>query len=154
MSIDKGKVQRVAERLRRVDIRSTGYERIIKSCNKDLPADRYPPGGVFFYLDPPYWQTSGYKTFQGESSFGWNDQKRLAELCYEIHKVGNKFIQTNSAHEDLRKLYGSYGCFNIERRDVYYSMAGDGDKRSDAGEFVISNFELASARKQKGLFNA
>jgi DNA adenine methylase len=162
LSIDLRKVLPVAQRLRGVDIRSTSYQRIILSCNKDLPADRYPPGGVFFYLDPPYWSTTGYSTFQGESSFGWSDQVRLAELCRDIHQQGNKFIQTNSDHPDLLRLYGGFKnpdgspMFFVERREVYYSMSGDAEKRKDAGEFIISNFSLAKQRevnkKQVGLF--
>lgn len=160
-SIDVAKVLKVSERLRRVDIRCTSYERIIRGCNKYLDPAAYPPGGVFFYLDPPYWSTTGYTTFQGETSFGWTDQVKLAELCFEIHRVGNRFIQTNSYHPDLLKLYGSFlvdgkQIFHMESRDVYYSLAGKGEDREEKKEVVISNFPLAKQRdlnkKQGGLF--
>jgi len=162
LSIDESHLIKVAKRLRRVNIRSTGYERIIRSCNKNLPAASYPPGRVFFYLDPPYWQTAGYKTFQGESAFGWKDQVNLANLCYEIDQMGNQLIQTNSDHDDLRALYGSFKrpdgtpVFHLEKVYVRYSMAGAGDARMDKGEFVISNFPLKSnvQSRQHSLFGA
>jgi DNA adenine methylase len=151
LSINRRDVLQVADRLRKVDIRSTSFSRILKTCNKPVP------GSVFFYLDPPYWDTAGYKTLQGESSFGWKEQVELSEWCAAIHQMGNKFIQTNSAHEDLRKLYGKYKAgdgsplFHIQTRDVYYSVAGKADARVAAGEFVISNFPLTS-KGQMGLF--
>ena len=156
LSIDLPRVLQVSKRLQGVDVRSTGFERLIKATNKDLPPDKYPPGGVFFYLDPPYWNTTGYKTMQGETSFEWQAQVRLSELCYEIHQTGNKFIQTNSDHPDLEKLYGGYGCFFMERVNVRYKVNTKSEKRDLTQEFVISNFPLNTQRelnlKQKRLF--
>lgn len=162
LSVDRKQVLKVAERLKKVNIWSTNYDRLIRMCNKQLPADRYPPGGVFFYLDPPYWNTSGYKTFQGESSFRWPDQVKLAELCAEIHQAGNRFIQTNSYHDDLLKLYGTFRLpdgspmFIMESREVYYSIGAITEDRIDTKEVIISNFPLAKQRdinqRQKSLF--
>ena len=161
-SVSPKALHKLSKRLKGVSIRSTSYKRIIQSANKFLPPDKYPPGGVFFYLDPPYWGTTGYSTYQGASSFGWAHQVELADLCLAIHKMGNKFIQTNSDHEDLKELYGSFKnedgspLFFVERREVYYSVAGKQEAREEAGEFVISNFELKKQRennkKQGGLF--
>lgn len=149
LSIDEHKVRLIQARLKGVDIRSTGYERVITSANKRLDAKAYPPGKVFFYLDPPYWETTGYKTFQGASSFGWSDQVNLARLCREIHEAGNLFIQTNSAHQDLIPLYKD---FKITKRDVYYSMSGDAEAREAKGEYIISNFDILSNVKQTSMF--
>lgn len=161
-SIDEGKLRKVADRLRTVDIRSRSFTYIIESANKSLPADRYPPGGVFFYLDPPYWGTTGYNTHSGVSTFGWSEQVQLANYCWAIDQMGNKFIQTNSDHPDLLKLYGGFKrpdgkpAFYVERREVYYSVAGKGAAREEAGEFIISNFPLETERernkRQQGLF--
>lgn len=160
--IDERKVLTLAERLRGVDIRATSFTRVIESANKDLPPDRYPPGGVFFYLDPPYWGTTGYNTHAGVSTFGWREQEQLADYCWQIDQMGNKFIQTNSDHPDLLRMYGGFKrqdgspAFHVERREVYYSVAGKGEAREEAGEFIISNFPLRKQRehnlRQKGLF--
>jgi DNA adenine methylase len=162
IKINEKLVLAVASRLDKVDMRSTDFRRVISSANKDLPPDRYPPGGVFFYLDPPYWGTTGYASSQGKSTFGWREQVELAEWCNQIDEIGNKFIQTNSDHEDLLDLYGSYKRpdgtpkFFVEKRDVYYSLSGKSEDRAEAGEFVISNFALDKQRdvnkRQRGLF--
>lgn len=162
ISVDARKVQKVAKRLQGVDIRATAYHRIIDTYNKALSAEAYPPGGVFFYLDPPYWATTGYQTHAGQSGFGWSDQERLANYCWDIDQMGNKFIQTNSYHEDLLKLYGGFKradgspAFYMEDREVYYSVAGKGDVRKEAKEIIISNFPLRKQRdankRQGGLF--
>lgn len=152
--IDLRSVQAVAKRLRGVDIRARSFDYIIESANKELPADKYPPGGVFFYLDPPYWGTTGYKTHSGEGGFGWTEQERLARYCWEIDQKGNKFIQTNSDHPDLIGLYGGFKrpdgspAFLVERREVYYSVAGKAANREEAGEFIISNFPLRKQREE------
>jgi DNA adenine methylase len=159
IKISEKQVLLVAARLDKVDMRSTDFRRVINSANKDLQPDKYPPGGVFFYLDPPYWGTSGYVSSQGASTFGWKEQVELADYCNSIDEIGNKFIQTNSDHADLMDLYGSFkrpdgtNKFFVVRRDVYYSLAGKGEDRGDAGEFVISNFPLDQKAKQKGLFS-
>lgn len=164
-SADVRRMHRLANRLRKVSIRSTGFERLILGANKDLPADKYPPGGVFFYLDPPYWMTEGYSTLAGKSTFGWREQRRLAELCYEIHQRGNKFIQTNSAHPDLHRLYSSFTnadgspCFYFRELDVSYAVARSGSAAEGqyvGKEYAISNFPLdvqeERNKKQTGLF--
>lgn len=160
--IDEKRLIKIAKRLLGTDMRATSFTRIISSANKSLPAESYPPGGVFFYLDPPYWGVTGYATHAGVSTFGWREQEQLAGLCWEIDQMGNKFIQTNSDHDDLLSLYGGFKrpdgspAFFIERREVYYSVAGAAGSRDEAGEFIISNFPLRKQREQNqrqgGLF--
>lgn len=149
-------IKAVAERLRSVDIRARSFEEVIESANKKLDALKYPPGGVFFYLDPPYYGTHGYKRHDGvESTFGWKEQVRLSELCTAIDKMGNLFLQTNSNHPDLRKLYGDLG-FRLSNRDVYYCFSGQAEARKEVQELLISNYDLEEMRKkntkQQGLF--
>lgn len=161
--VDERRVRAFAKRLRGVDIRCTDFNRIIDMANKQLDPKVYAPGKVFFYLDPPYWGTAGYRTHQGVSSFGWSQQVKLAERCWEIHQAGNLFIETNSDHDDLKKLYGGYKladgspAFYVERREVYYSVGGSVEARSERGEFIISNFPLQTERErnqvQRGLFS-
>ena len=143
LRISKEDVLKVADRLRGVDIRSRSYKDVIEQANKKVP------GGVFFYLDPPYHETAGYERFDGQSSFGWTDQANLANYCREIDKMGNRFIQTNSAHKDLDELYKG---FHITRREVYYSITAKAEARKATGEYIISNFPLVEKKKQGSLF--
>ena len=147
LSANMQKFKRVADRLIGVDIRARPYKEVIEYANKQVA------GGVFFYLDPPYWGTFGYK-----SGFDWQDQLTLAEECAKITAMGNKLIQTNSDHKDLIDLYGRYKnadgspMFYIKRVDVKYTFAGDSDNRRDHGEFIISNFKINDKPKSGGLF--
>lgn len=141
--VKPSRLRAVAKRLRRVDIRSRSYQSIIATTNKKVPG-----GGVFYYLDPPYWATAGYSTFAGSSQFGWKEQEELARFCEAIHNQGNRWLQTNSAHPDLFKLYGGLRDANgkpfvrIERRDVKYTVASSQEQRKDTGEYIFSNFDL------------
>ena len=150
-SSDKQAFRRIARRLKRVDIRSTDCFKLIKTCNKDLDHSTYP-GGLFFYLDPPYDDTHGYETAKEKSTFGWGEQYKLYQQCCEIDKNNNKFIQTNAATERLYKLYGRE--FNIVKRDVVYTVSGSADARGKNEELIISNFDLTEESKRPigGLF--
>lgn len=141
-TVDEKHLIKVAERLRMVDIRNTTYRRIIESANKKLDDGREK---VFFYLDPPYDETAGYSSLaEGSSTFGKAQQKDLRDLCVEIHKTGNLFIQTNSATEYLHKIYSEPGVFHITKRMVRYSVAANAESRGETAEFIISNFPLKS----------
>ena len=141
--IDKRDLLDHRDRLKGVDIRCSNYELIIKTCNK--PVD----GGVFFYLDPPYWKTYFYGTPEEKLDFEWEEQVKLSELCKQIDEGGNKFIQTNSCEDDLKALYKD---FHVYEREVYYSVAGDREKRKDTKEIIISNYELMEKKNQVSMF--
>lgn len=150
--IDRVKLFKLADRLRAVDIRSRPVWQVLASTIKPVP------GGVFFYLDPPYDETSGYDTAgQGTGKFGKADQVRLAEHCALIDKSGNRFIQTNSSTRFLHDLYGSFKrgngepLFYLTERKVYYSVAGSSEVREEKAELIISNFPLNQV--QRGLFS-
>ncbi|MBM63664.1 MAG: hypothetical protein CL484_12030 [Acidobacteria bacterium] len=154
--ISRDRIAIFSKRMMGVDIRSTDYRRIINSANKSLSPSSYPPGKVFFYLDPPYDQTEGYSTMAGKSTFGWSEQSALADLCARIHQKGNLFIQTNSSTDRLKKLYSSFTergkpIFHLMERNVMYSVSGKASARGDATELIISNWELRDSR-QGGLF--
>ena len=153
-SADKKDFINISRRLRRVDIRNTDCFKLIKQCNKVLEESKYPPGGVFFYLDPPYDETHGYSTASKKLSFGWDEQKKLYEHCVEIDEAGNKFIQTNSATDRLYELYSEK--FNCIHRDVYYSVSKSTESRGDAKELIISNFDITKEQTASigGLFSA
>jgi len=142
-AINKKDLLEHRDRLKGVDIRCSNFELIIKTCNKPVP------GGVFFYLDPPYWKTYFYGTPDEKLNFEWEQQERLAELCKEIDEEGNRFIQTNSCHDDIKALYKD---FHIYEREVYYSVAGSKEKRKDTKEVVISNYPLIEQTNQVSLF--
>ena len=131
------------QRLSGVDLRDRTFDLIIKVCNKPVS------GGVFFYLDPPYWKTYFYGTPKEKLEFGWDEHVKLAELCKEIDSTGNKFIQTNSCEDDLKALYKD---FHIYEREVYYSVSGTVEKRKETKEIIVSNFPLIEKKNQTSMF--
>ena len=151
-SAEKKDFMNISRRLKRVDIRNTDCFKLIKQSNKTLDESKYPPGGVFFYLDPPYDETHGYSTASKKLSFGWDEQKKLYEHCVEIDEAGNKFIQTNSATDRLYELYSEK--FTCIHRDVYYSVSKSTKSRGDAKELIIANFDITKEQTASigGLF--
>lgn len=144
---DRNAFRKIADRLRGIDIRCDNALELIKGCNKTLDPGKYP-GGIFFYLDPPYDETAGYKTLRGESTFGKQEQYSLFNLCVEIDKCGNKFIQTNAETDFLKNLYKN---FHMITRKVKYIISGSSDAREDVSELIISNFDLEKeAYQEKG----
>jgi DNA adenine methylase len=130
-----------------VYIENLDFRDLIKRYNKKLPK-----GQVFFYLDPPYYQTAGYAdAFPDE----WH--RELADLMVEIHEAGNKVLMTNSpkAKEAYQGFFGSDSIkFRFEEYNVHYSAAGGAGGRGDVAETIISNFKLAvsSQKRQGGMF--
>jgi DNA adenine methylase len=148
---DARRFEEVAQRLRGVSIRSSSYDRLLPAMIKEVP------GGIFFYMDPPYDNTAGYSGVDGSGSgFGWKDQVRLSEFCEEIDKKGGTFIQTNSATSRLVELYGSYKLpdgsprFKVEFRDVYYSVSVKVDARKATREVIITNARAQKAEQRQG----
>ena len=137
---DRRQFKSIASRLKRVDIRNDDAFHLINVCNKDLDEATYP-GGVFFYLDPPYDDTAGYKSTNGkELGFGWAEQQKLYEKCCEIDKNGNKFIQTNSATDRLYKMYSKN--FTCVHRSVNYTVSSKVENRGEKQELIIANFDI------------
>lgn len=141
--------RKMANRLEGVSIRSTTVWRILTQINKTVKGKSDTWSAVFFYLDPPYDDTFGYQAHAGSSGFGRTEQKMLAEWCVKIHQAGNRFIQTNSATDFIKELYGGYKkedgspMFYLLDKDVYYSV-GRKD-RGEAKEAIISNYPLMVA---------
>jgi DNA adenine methylase len=152
------KLQGFSSRMQGVDIRSTTCWRVLDQTIKRVKGKK-----IFFYLDPPYDDTTGYEDMSrgtGALTFGKNEQRRLSEYCWMIHQSGNSFIQTNSNTEFLRKLYGGYKnpdgkpAFYMTVVNVRYTVGG-GSEQSDFEELVISNFKIAKQggqRLQEDLF--
>ncbi len=137
-------LRRHALRLRDVDIRCSSFDNIIKRANKKNKE-------VFFYLDPPYYDTYGYRSLDEELTFAEDEQTQLRDHCVDIDEAGNAFIQTNSGHEFIAELYKD---FTVLEAEVAYSIAGAGEARGKTKEFVISNIDIRpqDMHRQSGMF--
>ena len=151
---DPVEFRRIADRLRGVDIRSQDAHELITGTNRVLDKGRYP-GGIFYYLDPPYDETAGYATLTSKSIYGKQEQFALFNLAKKIHEAGNKFIMTNSYTEYLLSMWGTVEGWHCLERKVRYDIAGKAEAREDTSELICSNFPLikrAAPKKQAGLF--
>lgn len=135
--IDLADVLAVANRLRYVDIRCNTFVDVIERANKRLSDDGSKI--VFFYQDPPYYDTKGYRQIGDTSDMPFNlgHHHQLKLLCDEITANGNKFMQTNSAHPIILDMYKQY---NLEIMKVKYMVAGTSEDRVDTEEVIITNY--------------
>tara|TARA_R110000751_G_scaffold170676_1_gene277285 strand:- start:2641 stop:3477 length:837 start_codon:yes stop_codon:yes gene_type:complete len=151
---DPSEFRRVAARLRGVDIRCQDAHDLISGCDRRLDHSNYP-GGIFFYLDPPYDETAGYSTLTSQSVYGKAEQYALFALAQKIHANGNKFLMTNSYTDYLRNMWCKTEGWYFTKRDVQYNISGKAEARGLKQELIVSNFPLEqrkSTKVQGGLF--
>ena len=144
ISIFKG----VAERLKKADIRCKDAHELIALCNRKLDQNRYP-GGIFFYLDPPYDETGGYATLKSRSIYGKAEQYHLFTLAKKIHENGNRFMMTNSYTKYLREMWCTVPDWFHVKRKVKYTISGDSAFREDTDELIVANFPFDEVHKKK-----
>ncbi|EBH4418289.1 DNA adenine methylase [Salmonella enterica] len=105
-------------RLNRVTIEHLDW----KSC-----VTRYDRPDTLFYLDPPYWKTTGYGI-----SFAFEQYIAMAELARRCQ--GKMLISIND-HPDIRQVFNG---LEISTIDTTYSVGNDNSHK--ATELIISNF--------------
>lgn len=153
---DPSEFKLVAGRLRGVDIRNENAHDLIDSSNRRLDPGNYP-GGILYYLDPPYDETAGYASLKEKTIYGKQEQWQLFQLAKKIHEAGNKFIMTNSYTQYLREMWGKHPDFFTLKRMVKYDISGSAEDRKETAEIIVSNFPIdgeakETTTKQKGLF--
>lgn len=99
--------------------------------NKDAMdiIERYDRENTFFFCDPPYYETSGYK-----EKFTKENHIQLRDI---LRKISGKFLLTINDHEEIRVLYKG---FNIKEVQVNYSVSRQKEARKDYGELIITNY--------------
>lgn len=90
------------------------------------------------YLDPPYMPLSETSSFTSYTkySFGWNEQKRLKDVCDEINDKKAFFILSNSNHPGIVELYKDYSQNEVGMRR---SINSKGNSRGKIKELLITN---------------
>ena len=90
---------------------------------------RYDREGTFFFIDPPYFETTGY-------SYAFEEDKQI-ELRDVLLNIKGKFLLTINANEKIREWYN--GC-TIEEVDVNYSVSRQATARKKYKELIIKNY--------------
>ncbi|WP_201746388.1 DNA adenine methylase [Veronia nyctiphanis] len=74
---------------------------------------RYDSPETVFYLDPPYWGTTGY----GEA-FSFDNYVRMAELAQTSK---GKFVISINDHPEIREVFEGLTCHNVS---ITYTVGG------------------------------
>jgi DNA adenine methylase len=110
---------------------------IIKVCDFEDSLKDCSEGDVV-YIDPPYvagHRQNGFVDYNAKL-FGWEDQRRLASVCRDLHKRGASVIVSNASHESVRRLFTNPG-FQLLEVSRYSSMAARSGKRGNSTELLI-----------------
>ena len=115
----------------------------IENLSWDKVVEKYDREHSFLYLDPPYWQTSGYGV-----EFDWHHFELMADQARSID--GMMLISIND-HPDIRKVFKG---LHMKQLDIKY-IVGGAENPSEAKELLIWNDNLEVAPKapqQAGMF--
>lgn len=108
------------KRLRTTYIESLSFEKIF---------EKYDREHTFFFCDPPYYETDGYK-----DKFELEHHEKLNNI---LRNLKGKFLLTINDHEKIRDMYSG---FNIEETEVLYSVSRQSSGRKNFKELIITNY--------------
>lgn len=130
--VTQSELVEVSHRLNNVDIRCLDFQPVIEEAQ----------GGDFIFLDPPYKPGSNQMNnahYIGQI-FKYSDQERLALSLKNASKRDVPWLLTNSAHEDILRLY----CGNYFVPLTIGTGKRPGILSSSSNEVVIFNDSTAS----------
>lgn len=95
--------------------------------------------GDFVYLDPPYDPLSGTANFTSytSTSFGAQDQRRLADLFRELDRRGCQVMLSNSSTEFIRQLYNGFEQVEVQ---AIRAISSKGNARGAIPELLVMNY--------------
>lgn len=116
----KGVLGKIKERLRNTYVENLRFQKIF---------EKYDRKDTFFFCDPPYVDTGGYK-----EKF---EEKDHLELVGILKNINGRFLLTLNDHEKVRVWYRR---FNISEVNVTYSISKSSAARKKYGELIITNY--------------
>ncbi|MEW8959590.1 MAG: DNA adenine methylase [Moorella sp. (in: firmicutes)] len=127
--VDEPNLRLVREVLRHARVLCDDFSRVLDFARQD----------AFVYLDPPYHPLSPTANFTGytSSSFGPEDQKRLADVFKELDKRGCLVMLSNSDTPFIRELYAGYDIQIVYARRAINCRP---ERRGPITELVIRNY--------------
>jgi len=132
---------RIEEELSAAYLRLNGA--YIENLSWEKIVNKYDRQHTFFYLDPPYWQTTGYGV-----EFPWANYEKMSDLARTVD--GSILISIND-HPDIRNVFEGLHMKQIE---ITYTVGGSSNAQ-DVNELLIWNDNLETlpkAPKQNSLF--
>ncbi|OOR88866.1 modification methylase [Moraxella caviae] len=138
--LDKELILSLSEKMQKVQILSGDFGEVLAHLPNDLPC--------VFYIDPPYRPISETASFTAYADGGFNDdeQKRLADFCKKLDRLGYDFILSNSDpknHDNNDDFFDElYREFCIERVPVNRAISARSTGRKAVTELLISNGKM------------
>lgn len=114
---------KLKDRLRNTYIENLSFDEIIK---------KYDRPHTFFFCDPPYFETKGYK-----DKFTEEHHLLLRDI---LSNIRGKFLLTINDHEKVRAWYKN---FNMIETEVGYSVCKDNSGRRNFSELIITNYDIS-----------
>lgn len=119
---------RLEEQLSAVHLRL--HQVFIERLEWSACLQRYDRPHSLFYMDPPYWSTTGYGV-----DFGLEQYDQMAELMGSMK--GKAVVSVN----DIPEMRAAFKGHHIKRVSIRYSVGASGSGRDPKGELIISNFK-------------
>ena len=134
--LDAVNLRAVSQALKNVTLLSVDFEKAVATASK----------GDFVYFDPPYAPLTSTANFTSytDKGFGTDEQQRLARVFRRLDKRGCYVLESNSATDIIRELYGHYTIV-----EVYASRAisSDATTRGKIAEFLIRNYDVYNPQR-------
>lgn len=115
-----GVLTEIKDRLRNTYVENLSFEKII---------EKYDRKYSFFFCDPPYFETAGYK-----NKFGEMEHLILRD---KLKSLEGKFLLTINDHPKVREWYEG---FSIKEVGVNYSISKLQEGRKKYKELIITNY--------------
>lgn len=135
--IDKDNILTISKKIQNTKILTGDFELVLNHLPNNFPC--------LFYLDPPYRPISDTASFTSYSDSGFddNEQKRLANFCKKIDKLGHYFLLSNSDPKNTNLsddfFDELYQDFKIERIQANRTISASSVGRKKINEIIVSN---------------
>ena len=102
----------------------------IENLDYQVCIEKYDRAHTLFYLDPPYYDTGGYK---------YNfERKDFEELKEALSKIKGKFILSLNDLKEVRKIFKGFKFVTLNTK--YSICQGEKARSSTRKEVLIKNF--------------
>jgi DNA adenine methylase len=124
----------IGERLQQETLRAVDFAECVRDART----------GDFVYLDPPYPPQSKTAFFTHYSSdrFGWEQQKRVAQVFECLSNRGCLVMLSNADQKEVVSLFKG---FRINRLNTLRWLGSNGD-RFAAREIIVTNYRVKKGR--------
>jgi len=133
--LDEVNLRAVSKALQKAEIHRFDFSKVLDYANRS----------TFIYYDPPYRPLSKTAYFTSYTSTDFNDdeQRRLAQVFWEAHRLGSKQLLSNSDPKNINSndnfFDDLYSPFTIDRITATRAINSNSEKRGRITELLVYN---------------